>query len=88
MVQSMFNPNSKDESSIISQVKTGLIFPYLQDYRLHIDVEVEMGVAEKDLDRIGVQAMLGMKLREIFYLIGDTQKTYFPRRQSDALVTL
>ena len=87
MVQSMFNPNSKEESSIISEVKPGLIFPYLQDYRLQIDVEVEMGIAEKDLDRIGIQAMLGLKLREIFYLIGDIQKTYFPRQQSDALVS-
>ena len=54
MVRSMFNPDNKSESAITNEIKTVLIFPYLQDYRLLIDIEVEYGVAEKDLDRIGL----------------------------------
>ena len=54
MVRNMFNPDNKSQSSIITEIKQGLIFPYLKDFRLHIEVEVEMGVAEKDLDRIGL----------------------------------
>ena len=32
--------------------------------------------------------MLGWKLRELFFLIGDIQKTYFPKQYRDSPVTL
>ena len=32
--------------------------------------------------------MLGLKLREMFYLIGDIQKTYFSKQEADSPVTL
>ena len=54
MVRNIFNPDSKSESSILTEIKQGLIFPYLTELRLHVEIEVEMGIAEKDLDRIGL----------------------------------
>ena len=54
MVRNIFNPDSKSQSSIMAEIKQGLIFPYLAELRLHVEIEVEMGIAEKDLDRIGL----------------------------------
>ena len=32
--------------------------------------------------------MLGWKLRELFFLIGEIQKTYFPKQNKDSPITL
>ena len=85
----MFNADIESENgSLVSEIKENLIYPYLPEFFMQIDIELERGVVLKDVDRTGITAMLGNQSQESFFLIGNQQKNYFPRSDSTVPVEL
>ena len=78
MVQAVFDSDAEIwEEQMVNEVKDNLIYPYLPELRMSIDIELNKGMLLKHSDATG----LNIKQREIetFFHVGDLEKNYYPQ---------
>ena len=88
-IQKVFDPEPEQgASTMITGVKEGIIYPYLPDYSVVMNVELNKGIVIRDLDVTGISAMLGSSDMDLFINIGGHEKNYFPRNNSTIPISL
>ena len=72
MVEQLFSSETGDANkSISSEIKSDITYPYLPDFNMRINIDLERGIVQKDNDWTGLSALLGHQNQESFYLIGN-----------------
>ena len=60
------------------------MYPYLSQFALEMNMDLEQGLIEVNDDMTGLKAILGKKIYERFFLNGSLTKVYYPRNDGDS----
>ena len=64
---------------MVEEINDKLIIPFLSDFKLEVNIELEQGIIDSNSDMTGISYLFGVKSLQRFFLVGDVQKVYYPR---------